>query len=239
MYDASNYRNRFTMPNFDQSENLFFSYDIGNTHWISYDTEVYFVYEASEGHGGVGRNFGPYPEIALLQYQFIEADLKAAVLNSNIDWIIAYGHRPMYCSDSDDEDCLSLADWKTDLEDLFFKYGVDVIFEAHQHSYERLWPTYNSIVLNGTEDVNNAYYHPGAPIHLVSGAAGCDENLDIFDDGGLGEWSAFRNSSYGVGHFDVINASHALWEQVHGGTGDAVDQISIVRDLSKPRGWSV
>eukprot|EP00615_Pteridomonas_danica_P008672 CAMPEP_0114332848 /NCGR_PEP_ID=MMETSP0101-20121206/3369_1 /TAXON_ID=38822 ORGANISM="Pteridomonas danica, Strain PT" /NCGR_SAMPLE_ID=MMETSP0101 /ASSEMBLY_ACC=CAM_ASM_000211 /LENGTH=401 /DNA_ID=CAMNT_0001463685 /DNA_START=21 /DNA_END=1226 /DNA_ORIENTATION=- len=239
MYDALNYRARFTMPDFDLTENLFFSFDIGRSHWISYDTEVYFVYEATEGHGGVGRNFGPYPELALLQYQYIEADLLAATQNSDIDWIVVYGHRPMYCSDSDDADCLSLATWKTDLEDLFFKYGVDIIFEAHQHSYERLWPTYDSTVLNGTEDANDPYFHPGAPVHLVSGAAGCDEDLQVFDDGPLGPWSAFRNSSYGFGHLDIVNASTALWEEVHGGSGNVVDSITITRDNTKPRGWSL
>ena len=28
------------------------------------------------------------------------------------------------------------------LETLFYKYGVDVHFEAHEHSYERMWPVY-------------------------------------------------------------------------------------------------
>jgi len=34
----------------------------------------------------------------------------------------------------------------THLTELFYKYGVDVIIEAHEHSYERLWPVYNETV---------------------------------------------------------------------------------------------
>ena len=55
------------------------------------------------------------------------------------------------------------------LEDLFHKYGVDIVFEAHEHSYERLWPTYNNTVTQFD------YINPKAAVHLVSGAAGCNE----------------------------------------------------------------
>jgi len=32
------------------------------------------------------------------------------------------------------------------MEDLLYKYGVDVHLEAHEHSYERMWPVYNLTV---------------------------------------------------------------------------------------------
>ncbi len=40
MYDFLNYRSRFTMPMHDKTENLFFSWNAGLTHWIAFDTEV-------------------------------------------------------------------------------------------------------------------------------------------------------------------------------------------------------
>ncbi len=77
----------------------------------------------------------------------------------------------MYCSNIDGDDCttprsivraglegsspplsLSLSVCvmpnlkNTHLTELFYKYGVDVIIEAHEHSYERLWPVYNETV---------------------------------------------------------------------------------------------
>jgi len=120
-----------------------------------------------------------------------------------------------YCSNNDDDDCLQhLDEWRYDLEQLFWKYNVDVIFEGHEHSYERLWPLYNGTVMNGTDDPLNPYVNPPAPIHIISGSAGCDENLDSFG-GPLGDWSAVRISAYGYGHFDIYNSTHAHWEQYY------------------------
>ena len=32
------------------------------------------------------------------------------------------------------------------IEDLLYKYGVDIHFQGHEHSYERMWPVYNHTV---------------------------------------------------------------------------------------------
>ena len=55
------------------------------------------------------------------------------------------------------------------LESLFYKYGVDVILEAHEHIYERLWPVYNEQV------TANDYNNPKAPVHFISGTPGCND----------------------------------------------------------------
>lgn len=59
------------------------------------------------------------------------------------------------------------------LEPLFFQYGVDLIIEAHEHSYERLWPVFNDTV------TAHNYTNPKAPVHVISGAAGCNEAFGI------------------------------------------------------------
>ena len=58
------------------------------------------------------------------------------------------------------------------LEDLFYEYGVDVVLQAHEHSYERLWPMYKGIVLSKN------YTNPAAPVQLVTGAAGSKHGVD-------------------------------------------------------------
>ena len=58
------------------------------------------------------------------------------------------------------------------LESVFYKYGVDIVLEAHEHCYERLWPVYNETV------TAKSYVNPAAPVHLISGTAGCKEGVD-------------------------------------------------------------
>lgn len=59
------------------------------------------------------------------------------------------------------------------LEDLFYAMGVDLVIEAHEHSYERLWPVYHSDV------IQHSYLHPRAPVHIISGAGGNSEGVDL------------------------------------------------------------
>ncbi|EDQ88216.1 uncharacterized protein MONBRDRAFT_26397 [Monosiga brevicollis MX1] len=197
----SNYLNRFTMPRYDVNNGwdmLWHSWDVHLVHFISYSTEVYFSNKFD-----IQR-----------QYDWLEADLQAANANRTLrPWIIAFGHRPMYCSNLDGDDCTKNSSVvRAGLEDLFHKYGVDIVFEAHEHSYERLWPTYNNTVTQFD------YINPKAAVHLVSGAAGCNEAngacLNPILTGRL-PWSAFRSSAqgtYSFGHLNIHNSTHAYFD---------------------------
>ncbi|KAJ8868601.1 hypothetical protein PR048_030139 [Dryococelus australis] len=55
------------------------------------------------------------------------------------------------------------------LEDMMYKHGVDMMIWAHEHSYERLWPLYNYVVLNGSYE--QPYVNPNAPVHVTTGSA--------------------------------------------------------------------
>lgn len=170
-------------------------------------------------------------------------------------WIVTYGHRPMYCSNENGDDCTHLETLVRvglpfthffGLEPLFYKYTVDVeiwasfnwllgifriaIFmlssnlsskvilllfsncmllftfiddihwilsflispyhQAHEHSYERLWPIYDYKVMNGSYE--SPYTNPKAPIHFVTGSAGCKEGREPFPKK-IPDWSAFHS----------------------------------------------
>jgi len=66
------------------------------------------------------------------QLQWLEKELTA----SGSDWKICFFHHPLYSSGMHGSD-IPLRD---QLEPLFLKHGVDVVFSGHEHFYERIKP---------------------------------------------------------------------------------------------------
>ena len=67
-----------------QPNNWYFSFNVGNIHFVSFSTEILFDYVST---GMVQQ-----------QYAWLEADLQRANANRTAaPWIIAYGHRPQVC----------------------------------------------------------------------------------------------------------------------------------------------
>ncbi|KAI7804956.1 putative iron/zinc purple acid phosphatase-like protein-like, partial [Triplophysa rosa] len=164
-YNFSHYRYRFSMPG--HTENLWYSWNIGPAHIISFSTEVYFYLE-----------YGL--DLLFRQYEWLKKDLEEAnrpEQRAERPWIITMAHRPMYCSDDDGDDC------------------------THFQSY----------VYNGSFE--EPYVNPKAPVHIITGSAGCREKHDGFIPKPR-SWSAFRSTDYGYTRMHLINSTHLYLEQV-------------------------
>jgi len=142
---------------------------------------------------------------------------------------------------------------QTAMEDLFYKYGVDVFFTGHAHHYERNLPVYK-----GVTEPN--YNTPRAPVHLLAGGAGCDEMKDIItelkdplgedpsrvihpeSDGvwrpseGTGDWLAFKDDGthVGIGRVTIVDDSTLVFDYVRTQTGEVYDTITLTKDRSSP-----
>lgn len=216
------------------TQGVFYSWNIGAAHIISYSTEVYFWLE-----------FGI--EQIVQQYEWLIRDLQEATLPENRNkrpWIITMAHKPMYCSNNDSDDCTRTNSiirtgltskhlWP--LEELFYKYGVDMMLEAHEHSYERLWPIYDMQVCNGS--LEEPYTNPCAPVHIITGSAGCYSKHDAFKKE-KPYWTAFRTENYGFSQMTIFNKTHIGIQQVDVDLGGkVVDEIMLIKDVHGPEAW--
>lgn len=207
-------------------DSLMYSFDMGPMHIISISTEVYYFI-----------NYGLKQIVN--QYEWLVDDLKTANLPANRQkhpWIVVIGHRPMYCSNSNPGDCRRHETFTRvglpmfhmfGLEKLLYDNGVDLEIWAHEHSYERLWPVYDYKVYNGS--LQAPYTNPGAPVHITTGSAGCDEKHSYFNTT-MPYWSAFRSSDYGYTRLRAYNKTHLHIEQVSDEkNGAVIDSFWIVK----------
>jgi predicted MPP superfamily phosphohydrolase len=105
-----NQENRFYKP-WNMNGERFYSYKKGDVRFFVLDTDY----------------------LDSKQRDWIERELK----DSTDKWKIVYFHHPLYSSGGRHG---SEVDLRVILEPLFVKYGVNVVFQGHDHIYERLKP---------------------------------------------------------------------------------------------------
>jgi hypothetical protein len=151
-----------------------YSLNTGLIHWVFLSSEVYHMnpFDVMLPSGKALTISAP------AQRAWLEMDL-AGVDRAATPWLVAVYHRPFYCSNGDGDECSRQPlNWPTnplrvDLEPLFMSAGVDLCLEAHEHSVEVIYPIVNGTVTDKT------FSSPAAPVHFVTGAAGCNEDLGI------------------------------------------------------------
>ena len=220
-YQYSHYRARFSMPGSQRRDgfDMFWSLNVGLIHFLSYSTEQPFS----------------HPQDTQRQLDWLQRDLQEAnTRREQQPWIVAFGHRPMYCSNADGDDCTTDESViRRLLEPLFDSQGVDLVLEAHEHSYERLWPVFDTLTLQ------RDYINPKGCVHVVTGTAGCNEQAGLCINaipGPRGDWSAFHVANrlmYGFGHLQAFNSTHLYWDEVMAEEGTPqhrIDSIWIVQE---------
>lgn len=121
------YQQEFTLPVNDGADagtygEHYYSFDHGDTHFIALSTEI-------PGQEGL---------ITGNQKLWLQQDLAA----TQKQWIVVYQHRPLFSGVHTTDPWMNTANAvgqqnKADMHALFLQYGVDVVFEGHEHYYLR------------------------------------------------------------------------------------------------------
>jgi len=111
------------------------------------------------------------------QYQFVHEDLEKTSQNKNIDWIFVMFHKPMYSSLSKHSEEYIIRD---KYQNVFDKYGVDLVIQGHNRIYSRTLPlSLNKVDIsqpivdkNSDNNNNNTFTNPKGTVFLVVGTGG-------------------------------------------------------------------
>lgn len=210
---------------------MWYSYNYGPVHFVSVNTETdwHGAEEEFEGDSHLIHNkwlnhtflpagsFAPPGEY----FAWLEKDLKAAAearsSGQGPHWIIAGGHRPY-------------GDTNSGHIKLFEKYGVDMYFAGHSHSYSRSAPvngvTYVVVGGAGCEEMDGSYMDndQGIKEHVCvqQGAPRtCEPGFNVPEGSEI-----FATSRMAIGKLDA-NASMLHWRLYDSVDGEVLDEVTI------------
>jgi len=163
----SYYVQYFNLPESSSATENWYAFTYGNTRFITVDTNEDFV-TGSE------------------QYDWLEGELASASSDAAIQHIVVSFHDPPYTSGA--HGVFDPDDWeppRTYLVPLFTSYGVDVVFNGHDHHYERSDVSQTDGVLYIVAGGGGA---PGAPEDFVEGIGSIVKYLGMAPDETVGQY---------------------------------------------------
>ena len=218
-FNFTAFKKRFSMPSADEPDGMFYTFSIGTgvaaavpaVRFISMDTESAL----------------DFAQITAPQLAWLKGVLppQSSSAPTRPRWTMAYGHRPLYCSQTGGQDIpggnkVLQGRVEATLDD----GGVDIVVQGHVHDYERSLPMRNG------QPVAMNYSSPTAPVYVVNGAAGNREDNDHAPGnapwsppGGVGRAHAV---SYGV---ITITTSALKWEQIRSNDSRSIDEWTITK----------
>lgn len=203
--------------------------------WFSFDAQlVHFVFLDTDAW--------IYPAIYHLaqpQLKWLRADL-AKVDRNKTPWIIVIGHRAMYCTKNEDEECneealavrngvyVNSTKLFDGVEPLLLEFGVDLFFGGHTHHYMRTWPVKKDAL------VQKNYINPKGPVHVQSGIGGVNGH-DPFDLP-MKSYDAWRDMEFRVSFSRLVihNATHISFTQRASWDGSVFDSFDLFQTEHKP-----
>ncbi len=178
------YDNLFLPSNNPANSEAYYSFDYGDIHCIGLDSEIPYA-------GGTA------------QYSWLSTDLMGPGANA-ARFKIAFWHRPPYSSSSHGSD-LTI---RNTLDPLLESNGVDIVFNGHDHTYER------------TNRINGTTY-------IVTGGGGAP----LYGFSTNNSWTAYRES---VHHFCLlkVDGSTLTMYMIRSSDGAIRDSLVIAKNVN-------
>jgi len=215
----SNFNMRFRMPLYKETKNHYYSFAIGNIHFVSFNLDFLLT------------NTDP----ALRQYMldWLDQDLQS-VNRQEKPWIVAVTHRPFYCSFKKSDDCTIYSQRWADFEVILLKYKVDLVLGGHVHIYERMLPIkkghIGSFVHRYWDDKYRYIINPQTPMYVVQGMAGHKGDEADPQDVYKGQSFAVKVSKdYSFLKVRSLNSTYLKVENYESKSGKINDEFYIIR----------
>jgi Calcineurin-like phosphoesterase len=170
------------------------------------------------------------------QYNFVKNDLERVSKDPNIKWIIVTMHKPIYtspngCSASSCEGSKMLSDT---YHPLFDTYGVDLVLQAHMHSYQRSFPIkYNAQDSSQpiiTSSNKNNYNDPSGVIFAVVATGG----INFHSLSGKARFTASQqDDNFGALELAITNNGNTIVGKFHANNGKVTDEFSVAKTSQK------
>ena len=215
--DAAKYSSYFALPQ-DAGTERWYSCDIGRVHVVTLDSEL----TADAG-----------------QIAWLTQDLAQASKTS--DWIVVNYHRPGYTSGSGDTHGGN--SWVQDLwVPIFDDYHVDLVFNGHNHFYQRTFPIYGGLVPSNPTVVDSdpsTYDNPDGTVYVITGAAGAPTLINPFIN-----YQADDNEPYIAAYVNytehymriTLDGKGTLHAEAISTDGVILDEFWIIKSLSTMQG---
>jgi len=178
--------------------NSFYSFDIGIAHVVYLNS-----YTPSDTNSA--------------QYSWLVSDLDK-INRTELPWIIVVMHCPWYNSNTAHQNEKQTLLMKETIEDVFYKYKVNLVITGHVHAYERTYPVY-------ANEINKL-----GPTYITIGDGGNIEGHATGYQYPQPAWSAFRNGTqYGYGTLSIDNFNSMQWKWYRNMDSEWVfkDQVQI------------
>lgn len=144
---------KFHLPNKEESNSLFYSFDIRNAHFISVPSN-YLINQVLEQN----------TENLKTSTDWLKEDLTS----TKMKWKILFTSKPLYCSDPENEVCQNTNELRSTLEKIIDEYKVNIVISGGISGFQVLFPVMNlQAYKEAMENQENSIAHPNFPVFEI------------------------------------------------------------------------